>query len=167
MISFFTARRTDQKNRNFHVLFRWYGAGNCKKSAGSNLAELWEGHFIWYLPWNFHVLSPLDIFFPVKELYVLGFIVLDNQTSSKQHVCSLQFCTDSVSATANTMGVQVLVYAVCSRTILYSERGGAQVTFAVSGWQLSNINHHMRLLWICFWCSLSLGLWLFTDLVAI
>lgn len=49
--------------------------------------------------------SYLDIFFPVKELHSPGFVILANQTSSNQHVCSVKFCTGSISATENTMDV--------------------------------------------------------------
>lgn len=136
----------------------------------SSLPELWAG--LSYLL-SFTCLGSvischycLDIFFPVKELHILSFVILGNQTSSSQHVRSLKFCTGSVSAIENTMGagfwcVQYILKPCYTDTM---RRGGAEVNFAMFGWQFpNNISHHSRLLWICFLCSLSLDLWLFFD----
>lgn len=62
--------------------------------------------------------SCLDIFFSIKDVHSLAFVILANQTSSRQHVCSVKFCTGSVSATGNTTdmwfgGVQFFLKVCC------------------------------------------------------
>lgn len=100
--------------------------------------------------------SCLDIFFPINELHSLGFVILANQTSSSQHVCSVKFCTGSVSATGNTVdmwfwGVQyflqlcyiVKVRGEVQRFILQCLGDSFQATLSIV---------EERLLWICILC---------------
>lgn len=134
----------------------------------SRLAELWALPLLSFTClWNsISCLSCLDVLFPVGELHILCFVILTNQASPSQHVCSLSLYSGCVSAIENTMAAGFSwVQGFLKPCYMDRAMGAAEVSFAMSGWQFSNKSIvKPRLLWISLYvvwtCGSLLTWWL-------